>query len=145
MAPLSEIMQQIAGQIQSTLAGTVDPLIEGLQVNPLLTWNATPPAIDIYPADPFQEGIAFGHGKNEITFVVRARVNTPDQDSSQELLLEMMDPEGERSVALAILADQTLGGKVETLGVEGPSDFGVFQDPGQSATLGCTWKVVVTP
>lgn len=146
-ADATQILGALASQLQTTLAGTADPAIDGLQVNPRLVWNATPPAIDMYPADPFQSGIAFGVGNNEIRFIVRAMVNTPDQDSSQDLLLLMMSPHGPASVATAIMSDTTLGGTIEDiLIIDSPSDFGVFADPGNGRSfLGCTWTVEVTP
>lgn len=145
------IMLALADQIAlaltggTTSPGTSDPAVADLAVNPRLVWNPTPPAIDIYPADPFQDGIAFGKGNSEMFFVVRARVDTPDHEAAQDLLLSLMDPVGVSSVAAAIIEDRTLGGVVEDVTVEGPSDYGVFIDPGGGALLGCTWKARVTP
>jgi hypothetical protein len=142
---LTEIMQALATQIDTTLAGTAQ-VIPGLQVTPLLNWNPSPPSIDMFPATPFQEPIAFGPGNNELNFTVRARVNTPDHEGAQELLLMMMDRNASESVALAILGDTSLGGKVEHVNVEGPSDYGVFIEPsGAGAFLSCTWLAKVTP
>ncbi len=144
---LTEIMQALAGQIENNLGGTADPqVIEGLSVYPLLELNPTPPAIDVYPDTPFQEAAAFGPGNNSLNFTVRARVNTPDNDGAQELLLTMMDPASSESVALAILEDTTLGGTVEHVAVEGPSDYGVFVEPsGNGAYLSCTWRARIFP
>jgi hypothetical protein len=62
------------------------------------------------------------------------------------LLLSMMDPAATTSVALAITEDETLGGVVEFAGVEPPTEFGAYTDPGGSgALLGCTWRVRVMP
>ncbi len=145
-------MLALADQIALSLTGgtaspgTATPAVEDLAVNPMLVWNPTPPAIDIYPADPFQEAIGFGNGNNSMAFTVRARVNTPDNEGAQELLLSLMDPVAVTSVAAAVNADKTLGGTVDTLLVEGPSDYGAFFDPGgRGALLGTTWKVTVTP
>ncbi len=138
-------MQALADQIENTLGGTADPqVIEGLSVYPLLELNPTPPAIDIYPDTPFQEAVGFGPGNNGLNFTVRARVNTPDNDGAQELLLTMMDPGSSESVALAILSDETLGGTVGQVSVDGPSDYGVFVEPaGNGAYLSCTWRAKV--
>ncbi len=144
---LVQIMQALAGQLEDNLGGTASPqTIEGLSVYPLLEVNPTPPAIDIYPDTPFQEAEAFGPANNSLNFTVRARVNTPDNDGAQELLLSMMDPRATESVALAILSDTTLGGTVEYVAVEGPSDYGVFVEPsGAGAFLSCTWRAKVLP
>jgi hypothetical protein len=142
-----EIMQALADQIQSTLCGTADPLIDRLQVDGKLVWNASPPAVDIYPADPFTEQIGMGPGNKALYLTIRARVNTPDHEGAQELLLSMMDPRSATSVEQAILADKTLGSKVSDATVdEGPSEYGAFVDPGGGgALLGCTWRVRVIP
>jgi len=142
-------MDALAAQIDNEIGarGTADALIENLQVDGRLIMNPTPPSIDVYPADPFQEGIAFGKGNNDMNFTVRARVSTADHEAGQDLLLQMMDPESDQSVAQAILADRTLGGQVERVNIaEGPSAYGIFPDPGgDGSLLGCTWTVRVFP
>ena len=144
---MQALRDQIAVELTggSTSPGTATPAVDELTIYPLLQWSPTPPAIDVYPADPFQNGIAFGRGNNEIFLTVRARVDTPDHEAAQDLLLSLMDPVAVTSLAGAVTADRTLGGTVERVDIEGPSDFGVFIDPGGGALLGCTWKARVTP
>jgi hypothetical protein len=139
-----QIMDALATQIRGNLAGTADPVIEGLQAEPLLNDNPTPPSIDVYPANPYQEPIGFGKGNNNLRFVVRARVGIAENQGGQKLLLSMMDPWADESVTLAILADRTLDGEVAHVHVEGPSDFAQFTGDGGDL-LACTWTVVVTP
>jgi hypothetical protein len=151
----AEILDAIADQIQAQLAsglGTADPLLDELQVYQRMVWNPTPPTIDMYPASEFQTQMGMGRGNNELFFTVRARVNTPDHEGAQDLLLAMMDPQDSLSVSAAITAagtaspSKTLGGMVENVTIaEGPTDFGVFTDPGGSSLLGCTWRVRVLP
>jgi hypothetical protein len=153
----AEILDALANQIQAQLSdsiGTADPLIDDLQVYQRMTWNPTPPTIDMYPGDdPFQEQVGMGRGNNALYFTVRARVNTPEHEGAQDLLLAMMDPQDSLSVSAAITAAgtaspaKTLGGVVESVSVEGPSNFGIFTDPGPTAgsLLGCTWRVQVLP
>lgn len=151
---VQEIMDALAAQIHTSMAatvGTADPVMEALQVNSRLVWNPTPPTIDVYPDEEFQTDVGYGRGNKELAFTVRARVNTPDHEGAQDLLLAMMDPRQDLSVAAAITAAgtaapaKTLGGTVENVTVEGPSNFGAFVDPGGSALLGCTWRVRVLP
>ncbi len=141
MSTLLTVQMALATQIAGALGGT----FEGVQVAPMLVWNPTPPCIDIYPSDPFQEQESFGKGNTVIYLDVRGRVNTPDHDGAQELLLSLMDPNAATSVQQAILTDDTLGGVVEACTVSaGPSNYGIFPDPsGQGAFLGCTWTVRV--
>lgn len=149
MSTVAAIMDALAAQIQTELGGTADPLIERLQVDGRLIPSPTPPAIDVYPGDPFQERMTMGHGagNNELFFTVRARVSTADNEAGQDLLLSLMDPDAPESLAEAVLSNRTLGGVVERVGnVDGPSQFGLFGDPGgQGNLLGCTWRVRVIP
>lgn len=137
---LTEVMQAIADQLTDELGGT----IQRLQVTPLLTFNPTPPSIDIYPADPFQEQIAFGSRNVQVFFEVRARVSPADNEAGQELLLAMMDPRAAESVVAALLSDRTVNSTVANLSVDPPSNYGLFVDPGQQeGLLGCTWRTKV--
>ena len=141
MPELTAIMDALGAQLEAELT-----TIDGLQVVPRIMWNPTPPAIDIYPAVPFQDEDAMG-GSKEIFLLVRARVNTPDHDGAQEILLGMMDPASADSLEAAIRSDRTLGGVVQYAHVmpDSPSDFGAFVDPGGNALLGATWRIRVLP
>ena len=141
MPELTDVMDALGAQLEAELTGITD-----LQVVSRLMWNPTPPAIDIYPGTPFQDEDAMGDGK-EVYLIVRARVNTPDHDGAQEILLGMMDPESATSVAAAIRSDKTLGGVVQYAHPmpDSPSDFGAFVDPGGNALLGATWRVRILP
>lgn len=146
MSTVAQIMDAMASQIQSYLGGTASPVITNLQVDGRLIPSPTPPAIDVYPADPFQLPLAMGRGNNELFFTVRARVSTSDNEAGQDLLLSLMDPQATSSVAQAVLSNRTLGGVVEKVGsVEGPSQYGLFGDPSGANWLGCTWRVRVMP
>lgn len=148
MATVADVMDALAAQIQSQLSGTSDPVIENLQAHGRLNFNPTPPAVDVYPADPFVDRLTFGKGNITYYLTVRARVSTADSDGGQGLLLSMMDPDATTSMERAIVYDRTLGGKISKLNIhEGPSAYGVFPDPsGQSGSLiGCTWTVRVVP
>ena len=135
-------MDALASQIATRLVA-----IEDLQVDGRFIPNPTPPAIDVYPADPFQQPLAMGKGNNQFSLTVRARVGTADSEGGQDLLLSMMDPQAAPSVAQAIMFSRTLGGVVGKVNVSaGPSAFGVFGDAGgQGSLLGCTWTVQVIP
>lgn len=144
-----QIMDAIGTQLQTHLV----PQVPDLQVYSRMHWNPSPPTIDLYPDPEFQDGLGFGRGDNALFFTVRARVNTPDHEGAQDVLLAMMDPQADTSVAAAITAAgtsspaKTLGGVVENaVVVSGPSDFGAFTDPGATGSLlGCTWRVQVIP
>src|SRR3954469_18291675 len=99
--------------------GVVD--VGELQGSPRLLVNPTPPAVDIYPADPSQEDAAFGPFSSLTLWTVRARVSAVDPDANQALLLDLLEPYGSTSVRTAILADKTLGGLAEGMDVDRPT------------------------
>ncbi len=125
------------GQMASALQA-ISSEIPGLQVYPYLLSNPTPPALDIYPGAPFQNGAGFGVGNTQAFFTVRARVSTADQEAAMLLLLRLMDPNDPASVEAAI---------ADTAAVtpEGVSEFREYLE--ESATngrlLGCEWRVSV--
>ena len=135
-------MSALAQAVETGLIGTADPLIENLQVTPFMEFNPTAPCIDVYPADPFTSTSAYS-GVREENYTVRARVGTPDNIAGQQLLLSMMDAASTVSVAKAIRADRTLGGKVGQAVVGDVSGFSQFPISQDSQLLGATWAVTV--
>lgn len=138
------MMDALGAQLQSELCGTANPqVIENLQVDSRMNPNPTPPSIDIYPATPFTEVIAYG-ATRQYWFTVRARVNTVDNPAGQDLLLSMMDDGSAQSVEEALRSVRTYAGA--KLGdIEGPTEFGSFGDSPGERLLGCTWRVALIP
>jgi hypothetical protein len=134
---LLELTAGIASQLEQRL--TIE--IAVLQITPTANRNPTPPSIDVYPDDPFQEPDAYGPVFRQATFVVRARVTDLDVDSGQTLLLEMMDPSSAKSVAAALAADPSFSGVCDDSVVEGPSGWGEYQDGSGETLLGCQWRL----
>ena len=138
MSDAPTILAAAAEQIKTVLSSEIDDL----QVEPSMMWNPSPPAIDIYPADPFYTDIAFGP-VSELEFEIRARVDTPDREGAFALIVSMMDPASAASVRAALYGDTTLGGAVENLACTPPSGLGYFTDPGGNPLLGTTWQLTV--
>jgi hypothetical protein len=134
---LLELTAAIATQLEQHLTAVVDVI----QVTGTANRNPTPPAVDVYPADPFQEPDSFGPLNRQAVFVVRARVTDLDVDSGQTLLLEMMDPSSTKSVLAALAADGTFGGTCQDSTVEGPSSWGEYTDASGETLLGCQWRL----
>jgi hypothetical protein len=140
-------------EIVAALADALEPLrdeIPDLQIHPYWLANPTPPAIDIYPGDPFSHGTGFGIGHDVCFFTVRARVTTADQQAGQEGLLALMDTNSSTSVEAALISDQTLGGVVGSLAVgeqdtPGVSGYRVYVEDAASngRLLGAEWRVEV--
>ena len=118
-----------------TALSTVADAIPGLQVYRYPTPTPTPPAIDIYPDTPFQEGAGFGVSEKLVHWVIRARVNAADPQSANDLLLRLLDTEDVASVEAA-LADVAVVGNDGTV-----SGFTVFTDDRAGDMLGCQWRV----
>lgn len=128
-------------QVWQELADALEPLttvVDGLQVYGFWNDNPTPPSLDVYPGDPFQDGSAFGVDQSTVYFTVRLRVGTADLQAAQLLLLRMLDPADAASVEAALAADDTA--YVVPEGVSGFREYG--EDSGSSERmLGCEWRV----
>jgi hypothetical protein len=135
VSSLNETVQAIAAAL-APLTGEVD----GLQVYPYFNGNPTPPSIDIYPPDPFQEGAGFGPGSKRVWFTVRARVATNDWEAASQLLLRLLDPNDPASVEAALAVDE-LATVDNTNG--SVSGFRRYADDGQDQMIGCEWRVGV--
>ena len=141
----SETMEAIAAQLEAVLGLEID----GLQVDPKLVTNPTPPCFDIYAADPFIERSSFGPGGGyEAVYTIRGRVTTADQQDGQELLLQFMDPRAPLSVWAALEQDATLGGTVEDSTVETVSGYRSYESAGgtggnHGVLLGAEWRLRV--
>lgn len=138
--PIVDVMEALADQLRERLPATGE--LDGLQVEPLAVANPTPPAIDIYPADPFMEQSAMGYRSQEAIFVVRLRVSSADQQAAQRLALSLMDVNSDVSVTAALWSDLTLGGAVSDLHIESVSGFQWYVEAnGGGGLLGAEWRV----
>jgi hypothetical protein len=140
---VAALMDAIAAAVDAALAQVVT--LGDVQVTSTMNLNPTPPSIDIFPAEEFTEQIGFGVGVNRLNFTVRARVGTVANVEGQELLLLLMDPNGDASLTEA-LTEQFLvvDGVSYPLNVTGPTGFQVYRDTGGGGDLiGCAWTVGV--
>ena len=128
---LQALWQDVGDALQAVAA-----VLPGLTVYPYLHDEPTPPAIDFYPATPFQTGAALPAGDNQVFIVVRARVATSDPAASQRLLLRLLDPADPASVEIALK-------DVATVVPEGISGFSFYADdlPSAERMIGCDWRV----
>ncbi len=141
---LALIADALADQISDELCGTANPVIENLQVENRRHPNPTPPAIDIYPGDPWTEVIGYGNVR-QYWLNVRARVGMADDEAGQDLLLAMMDNSTDESVEAAIRSLRTYAGAqlgdIEALSYGPITDFDA-----QGVTFyGCIWRVALIP
>ncbi len=140
MSGLAAILDAMADAINEVMDDE-----DSIQVVSRLNFSPqSPTSVDMFPADPFRgiEAAGFGQRMGELVFTVRARVNTPDEDGAQDMLLNLLDDEHEFCLAAALENDATLGGLVAQLVVDGDTGFRIFDDP-PGAMLGCSWRVRV--
>jgi hypothetical protein len=139
---LLEVMDALADQLETVLS----PQIDQLQVVGRMMLNPSPPTLDIYPsADPFQDPSGVGGSDVQVNLIIRGRVSPVDHEGAQDVLLGLMDWASATSVVKAVNANRTLGGYVQDVYCQPPSDFAAFIEPdSRGALLGCTWVAKVT-
>jgi hypothetical protein len=129
---LSELITEIAEAL-APLTGE----ITDLNVYPGWTDSPTPPALDIYPASPFQVGAGFGPANSQVFLTVRARVAMADPTSGQATLLRMLDPHDPASVEAAL---DEINVPVAQGGVSGFTQY-ADDTAATERMLGCEWRV----
>lgn len=148
---MPEIAQALADAVNG-IASASDQLME-LQAVPFMWVNPTPPAVDIFPADPSQDNAAFriadGPANRQTFWTVRARVSTADDESGQQILLALMEPAGDTSIADAITYDSSVDAVTDAIDVQGPSGFRLYQSAApvgdlehQGVLLGVEWQIL---
>jgi hypothetical protein len=110
--------------------------IPDLQVYAYWNDNPSPPALDVYPATPFQLGAGFGIGDVQVYLTVRARVVLGDPESAQQLLLRLLDPGDPASVEAALTDVAVIPSDREVGGFRQYGD-----DSAEARMLGCDWTV----
>jgi hypothetical protein len=129
-------------ELVTDIAAALEPLtveIPELQIYPYYNSNPTPPSVDVYPGDPFQEAAGFGVGNSRVWFTVRARVSVADPAAGNQLLLRLLDPNDPASVEAALAVDDTAVIDNTQGAVSG---FRRYSDD-NAELLGCEWRVGV--
>lgn len=124
-----------------TIAAALEPVaaaIPGLTVYDWGDRNQTPPAVDFYPDQEFQDGAGFGIASKRLRWVVRARVNNADGDAASTLLYRLLEPTDPASVEAALAE----------VGVVVPSDgtvsgFTQSSDDPSGEMIGAVWRVAM--
>lgn len=143
MATLAEILDEMADQVRAVVDDVTDVSV---QVEPRMVLAPSGACVDMYPADPSDDPqlAAFGDITGAERITVRARVQTPDADAGQDLLLALMDGDDPLSIAAALTSDRSLNGLASSLAVLSRSGYTLFPDlGGDGASLGCLWSVEV--
>jgi len=149
VSSLREILEAAADQIRETMEADAD---WDIQVEPTMILNPTPPAIDMYPADPFTSDRAAGHGEtyadmdDGFLVNVRARVAPNDNIANQEVLLELLDAESDICLVQCLYDDPTLGGNAADLILDQTSGFSLVPKiDGSAVHIGVIWRFLIIP
>lgn len=145
MAGLQDIIEATADQIRGVLV-TANQL--DVQVEPRWIIAPTPLAVDVIPGtigrDP--ETATFGDIAGGYFLTVRARINTPDFDSSYDILLALMDDDNDLSLAGAVADDPTLNGYASSIDLREFTGLQAYERiNGEGADLGFQFTVLVIP
>lgn len=148
MARLVDLLEQMADVLRAGFEDAELPF--GVQVEPRMVINPTPPCVDMWPADDprDEETSGFGPTPAEIAggkvFRVRVRIDTGDHDASQNFLLAVMDEEDELSIRTLLEDDQTLNSYATQVIVDGGTGYTIIPDlDGVNAYLGVEFQVTV--
>lgn len=144
MTGLQDIACAIADQIRDNL----NPVGIDIQVEPRWILSPTPLAIDVIPGTPGRdpETAAFGDIAGGYLLTVRARINTPDFDSSYDTLIALMDDNDDLSLAAAVASDSTLAGAASSIDLRDFSGLQAYERlSGEGADLGFQFTVLAVP
>jgi hypothetical protein len=115
MATIAQVMDAMAAQLENELQ-PMSPVV--LHIEPRAFSVAETPAIDMLIANPtgLEGGLAgYGELMGGIPVTIRVRVSTADLYSGEDLLLALMDDEGDLSIIKALDSDHSLGGNAQDL------------------------------
>jgi hypothetical protein len=149
LSSLRAILEAAADQIRDTMEAEAD---WDIQVEPSMILNPTPPAIDLYPGDPFTDvntgamGASFSDMDEGYWINVRARVSPTDNVANQDVLLDLMDPDSPISVVQALYDDNSLGGVAYDINLDTTSGFVLVpRIDGSAVHIGVVWRFLVIP
>lgn len=131
--------------IKTIVSGIADALSDGLpwQVSPYLIGAPTPPTVEVYP-DPettIDYDYTGSRGIDEVGIVVRAVVPWGDDRAAQDLLYEMLEPQGERSVKEIVQGASISGVKLHVHQASGFREY--VREGWQHPGIGVEWRVRV--
>lgn len=143
LASLEAIRDGLAAALEPVAA---DMRAAGLhcQVSAKALANPTPPTIQVMGPEKVDYLMVMQRGGVGWELVVQAftpfEVFAPE---AQEMVDAWLNPTGDRSVWVALEADETLGGIVDDVTVRSSEGYQMYVLPGIGAVLGCDWLVEV--
>ena len=147
MATIAQVMDAMAAQLENQLQPS-SPVV--LHIEPRAFAVAETPAIDMLIANPtgLEAGMAaFNDLYGGIPITIRVRVSTADLYSGEDILLALMDDEGDMSIIKALDHDHSLGGWAQDIMWQDGFPWSGYQDftdvNGDGFFLGSTLPIIV--
>jgi hypothetical protein len=134
-------MASVPADIREGLAENLR-VIKGVQVSAYLLAAPTPPCLQVLPGE-VEYDKAMRRGEDSNFYKVQALVSLTSDIGSQQLLDELREGSGARSVKAAIEARPALGGACSDLHVQMLSELFTLRQEGRPETLACEWTVLV--
>lgn len=134
MTPIKTVVAEIASALEGALPW---------QVSPYLLGAPTPPTVEVYP-DPdstIDYDYTGSRGIDELGVVVRAVTPWADDRAAQDLLYEMLEPEGDRSVKQIVQSAEIDGCRLHVYAASGFREY--VREGWQQPGIGVEWRVRV--
>jgi hypothetical protein len=142
---LRDILDELAAVLRADIGAVLAGDGVDAEIEPRLVLSPSEsPCIDMYPAPRDATAAAFGDLAGFYVVNVRARVTVPDDEVSQDVLMDMTDDLHELCVAASLESDPTLNGWATQVVVDAESFSGLL-DMSQAGRpmIGCTWRVLI--
>lgn len=142
---LRDVLEELAQVLRDDIGGALATENIDCVVEPRFVLSPSEsPCIDMYPAPRDSRSAAMGDITGFYVVNVRARVTMADNESAQDVLMDMTDDGHDLCVAASVESDPTLNGWASFVGVD-PDGFSGLLDMSQPGRqmIGCTWRVLI--
>lgn len=137
---------QLLDAIAEQIRGALENADVDVQVEPRMVAIPSTVCVDMYPGAPAArdpETAGFGDIGGGHFLTVRARINTPDSYAAQDVLLRMMQDDGDMSLAAALWEDITLGDVAAQVDVQNITGYTLYPLPDGTPLLGFQLDLLV--
>ncbi len=142
---LRDILEELASVLRQDIGTSLASDNIDCEIEPRFVLSPSEsPCIDMYPAPRDSTSAAMGDITGFYVVNVRARVTMADDESAQDVLMDMTDDDHDLCVAAVLESDPTLNGWATFVGVDPDSFSGLLDmsSPGRQM-IGCTWRVLI--
>jgi len=142
---LRDVLEELADVLRADIGAALASDNVDAEIEPRLVLSPSEsPCIDMYQAPRDGASAAMGDISGFYVLNVRARVTMADDESAQDVLVDMSDDDHELCLAASLESDQSLDGWATFVGVDPDSFSGLLDmsSPGRQM-IGFTWRVLI--